>query len=183
MSSITVRPAQPERDAAAVARVYGGFVATSAATFEEVPPGADEMAARMSRILVRHPWLVAEAGTDGVVGYAYASQMRERAGYRWSAEISAYVGAAWHGRGVGAALYGELLRILRREGIVNVYAGIALPNPASVALHERIGMERICVYAGVGFKFGRWHDVAWYGMRLGELPVAPAEPIPFGELS
>ena len=78
---------------------------------------------------------------DGlVVGYAYAGEHRARAGYRWSVDISVYVDPAWHGRGIGRALYGELLPILRRQGFVNVYAGIGLPNPASVGLHESLGM-------------------------------------------
>lgn len=80
--------------------------------------------------------------------------------------------------GSGRLLYGELLPILRRQGFVNVYAGIALPNPASVALHEAIGMRLIGVYERVGFKFGAWHDVAWFGLRLIDPPGTPSEPTP-----
>ncbi|MGH2427361.1 MAG: GNAT family N-acetyltransferase, partial [Candidatus Limnocylindria bacterium] len=102
---------------------------------------------------------------------------------RWSVDISVYVADGFTGRGVGRLLYDELLPTLRRQGFVNLYAGIALPNPGSVALHERIGMRLVGVYERVGWKFGAWHDVAWYGMRIVEPALHPAEPIPLPELS
>jgi phosphinothricin acetyltransferase len=170
-----VRLADPDRDAEAVAGIYGTAVEGTTATFEEVAPHVAEMARRMRTILVRTPWLVAEA--DGmVVAYAYAGAHRERAGYRWSVDISVYVDPAHRGQGIGRTLYQHLLPRLRAQGYVNAYAGVALPNPASVALHEAIGMERIGVYERVGFKFGAWHDVAWYGMRLFEPEGPPPEP-------
>ncbi len=176
-----VRLADPARDAASVAAIYRPAVVSSLASFEEVPPDATEMAARIATTLERTPWLVAEE--EGVViGYAYAARHRERAGYRWAVNISVYVDAAFHRRGIGRRLYHELLAILRRQGFVNAYAGITLPNPASVALHEAIGMRRVGIYEGVGFKAGAWHDVAWYQLRLDETAGTPAEPIPLPEL-
>ena len=176
-----VRLAQPETDAAAVADIYRPAVESSLASFEEQPPTPAEMADRMHAILARTPWLVAEE--DGaVVGYAYAGPHQQRAGYRWSVNISVYVDFEHAGRGIGRRLYDELLSILRRQRFVNVYAGITLPNPASVALHESIGMRRIGVYEGVGFKHGAWRDVAWYHLRLADPDGAPAEPIPLPEL-
>ena len=178
---LTVRIADPDRDAVDVASIYRPAVEATAASFEEVAPDEDEMADRMRRILAGTPWLVAE--TDGrVIGYAYAAPHRERAGYRWSVDVSAYVHPDWHRRHVGRALYDALLPLLRAQRFVNVYAGIALPNPASVALHESIGMRRIGVYERVGFKFGAWHDVAWYGMRIAEPAGQPDEPIPLPDL-
>jgi L-amino acid N-acyltransferase YncA len=179
---ITIRPAEPDRDAEAVASIYRPAVEVTAASFEEVAPGAEEMARRMRLVLRRTPWLVAIADGGAVVGYAYAGAHRERAGYRWSVDVSAYVHPDWHGRRVGRALYDALLATLRRQGFVNVYAGIALPNPASVALHESIGMRRVGVYERVGFKFGAWHDVAWYGLRLSDPAGQPADPIPLPDL-
>lgn len=176
-----VRLADPAADAASVAAIYRPAVEASIASFEEIAPAAEDMAARMRAILDRTPWLVAEV--DGVVaGYAYAAGHRERAGYRWSVDISVYVDGAAHRRGIGRGLYDALLPILRRQGFVNAYAGIALPNPASVALHEAIGMRLVGVYERVGFKFGAWHDVAWYQLRLLEPAGVPAEPIPLPEL-
>ena len=168
--------ADPERDADAVASIYRPAVESSIASFEVVPPDAAEMSRRMAGILARTPWLIMEDG-KAPVGYAYAGPHRERPGYRWSVDISVYVAADLHGRGLGRRLYDELLSILRRQGFVNAYAGIALPNPASVALHEGIGMNLVGVYERVGFKFGAWHDVAWYGLRLSDFVGAPPEPI------
>jgi L-amino acid N-acyltransferase YncA len=174
---LVIRLADPPRDADAVAAIYRPAVESSIATFEEVAPDAAEMARRIGAVLPRTPWLVAEL--DGaVVGYAYASIHRERPGYRWSVDVSVYVGAGLGGRGIGRALYGELIPLLRGQGFVNAYAGIALPNPASVALHEAIGMRRIGVYERVGFKLGAWHDVAWFGMRLADPAATPPEPGP-----
>jgi len=178
-----IRIADPERDAEAVAAIYRPAVEDSIASFEDVAPTAGEMGERMGSTLRWTPWLVAGDEDDAVVGYAYAGRHRERPGYRWSVDISVYVAGDHGGRGIGRLLYGELLAILRRQGFVNAYAGIALPNPASVALHEGIGMGVIGIYERVGFKFGAWHDVAWYGMRLTDPAGAPPEPIPLPELS
>ncbi len=184
-ATLRVRLADPDRDADAVAAIYRPAVESSIASFEEVPPDAVEMARRIRETLTHTPWLVAETGAEdegSVVGYAYARLHRERAGYRWSVDVSAYVRADWHGRRVGRTLYDALLPTLLKQGFVNVYAGVALPNPASVALHESIGMRRIGVYERVGFKFGAWHDVAWFGMRIADPAGPPADPIPLPKL-
>lgn len=173
-----MRLAHPDRDAAAVAGIYRPAVEASIASFEELPPGAADMAGRMRATLALTPWLVAEDDGGTIVGYAYAGRHRERPGYRWSVDVSVYVAEGRHGQGVGRKLYDALLDILRRQGFVNVYAGIALPNAASVALHERIGMRLVATYERVGFKFGAWHDVAWYGMRLADPRDPPDEPLP-----
>ena len=179
MIEYTYRLAHPATDAEAVAAIYRPAVERGVASFEETAPPAETMAARMSLALERLPWVVvADSGTQRVVGYAYAGPHRERPGYRWSVDISVYVDPAHHGRGVGRGLYRELLAILHRQGFVNVFAGIALPNSASVALHAAIGMSLVGVYRAVGYKFGAWHDVAWYGMRLREPTDPPGEPIP-----
>lgn len=177
-----IRLADPDRDAAAVAAIYRPHVTDGLASFEEVAPDADEAARRIRTTLERTPWLVADDGVGGVIGYAYAALHRERAGYRWSADVSVYVAAGAQGRGIGRALYDALIGMLREQGFVNVYAGITLPNPASVALHEGIGMRRIGIYERVGWKFGSWHDVAWYGMRIAEPEGAPPEVRPPGIL-
>jgi len=175
--SMRIRLADPDRDAAQVAGIYRSAVEGSVASFEEVAPGADEMADRIRRTIFRTPWLVAEEDEPAaIVGYAYAALHHERAGYRWSVDVSAYVRVDRRGRGVGRALYDTLVPMLVRQGFVNAYAGIALPNQASVALHEALGMRRIGVYERVGFKLEAWHDVAWYGMRISEPALPPAEP-------
>lgn len=176
-----VRLASPQADAAAVAAIYRPAVETSLASFEERAPTQAEMAERMRATLERTPWLVAELD-DTVVGYAYAGPHHQRPGYRWSVNISVYVAPGHVRQGIGRRLYDELLALLRRQGFVNVFAGITLPNAASVALHEGIGMRRIGVYEGVGFKHGVWHDVAWYHLRLAVPHGHPPEPIPLPKL-
>lgn len=174
---LAIRLAQPQRDAAAVAEIYRPYVSHSHASFETEPPAAEEMARRIAGTLARYPWLVAEqAGT--VIGYAYASPHHERAGYRWSVNVSAYVAEGHHGRGIGGALYRALLERLAEQGFVNAYAGVCLPNPASVALHERMGFRLVGTYEGVGHKFGRWWDVSWYHRPLAPRTVEPPPPSP-----
>ena len=179
----TIRLADPDRDAVAIAAIYAPAVESTVASFEEAAPSADEMARRIRTTLARTPWLVAVDSRDEAIGYAYAGPHAERAGYRWSVNVSAYVRADWQGRGIGRSVYDELISLLRRQRFVNAYAGIALPNPASVALHEGIGMRRIGVYERVGWKAGAWLDVAWFGMRLQEPSEPPQEPIPLPELA
>jgi phosphinothricin acetyltransferase len=179
---VEIRAARPG-DAVALAEIYAPVVTESAISFEEVPPSADEMALRVARVLETHPWLVADDGGE-VVGYAYATRHRERAAYRWAVDVSAYVAAGRRGRGIGRTLYTALFEELRGLGYLRAYAGVVLPNPASEALHESVGFREIGVYREVGFKFGRWHDVRWYGLTLGRREAAaereaPAEPIPF----
>jgi phosphinothricin acetyltransferase len=167
-----IRPATA-RDAAAVAAVYAPYVLDSVASFEEVPPTSSEVAARLANGL---PWLVAEE--DGrVVGYAYAGPHHARAGYRWAVTVSVYLDAAHHGRGLGKALYGELLPLLASLGYVRAYGGITLPYVPSVRLHEAVGFTPVGVYRAVGFKHGEWHDVGWWERALQDPPPgAPPEP-------
>lgn len=175
-----IRIARPA-DARDLQAIYAPYVRDTVISFELDPPSADEMARRVAGIVPLFPWLAWEE--DGrVVGYAYASRHKDRLAYQWSVDVSAYVHRDFHRRGIGGALYRELLAIVRRQGFVNAYGGITLPNPASVALHESVGFRPLCVYRGVGFKMGRWHDVGWWELRLAELPSNPPAPRPFGEL-
>ncbi|MCU1693231.1 MAG: Phosphinothricin N-acetyltransferase [Frankiales bacterium] len=172
-SPAAVRAAVPG-DAAAIAAVYAPWVSDAVASFEAVPPDAEETARRMVA-RPRLPWLVAER--DGVVvGFAHASPHRSRAAYRWAVDTSVYLAASETGRGTGRALYGVLLPLLRDLGLVTVHAGITLPNPASVGLHEALGFTPVGVYRDVGFKAGAWHDVGWWRLALGDPPAVPEEP-------
>lgn len=162
-------------DAPAIAAIYAPYVSETPISFETVPPSADEMAGRLAKTLARFPWLVAEI-EGAVVGYAYASQHRERAAYQWAADVSAYLRKERQQRGIGRALYTALFAILRAQGYVNTYAGIALPNPASVALHEAMGMTPVGVYRHVGYKAGSWRDVGWWQGALREPPSDPSPP-------
>jgi len=175
-----IRPADPARDAAACAAIYAPHVVASAVSFEEVPPDAGQMAARIARVAATHPWLVCERGGE-IAGFAYGSPHRERAAYRWAADVSVYVGDGHRRAGVGRALYAALFERLRAQRLRVACAGITLPNDASVALHESLGFEPVGVYRGIGFKAARWRDVGWWQLRLlpdGDGDGPPPEPLP-----
>ena len=160
-----------EMDASALLAIYRPYVEASVVSFETQAPTVAEFAARISTALSGWTWLVAEH-EGRCIGYAYASMHRERAAYRWSAEVSAYVHPEHHRRGIARALYAELIRELQRMGYCHAFAGITLPNEASVAFHRSAGFEPIGVFRSVGRKFGRWHDVAWLQRKLRDVPLS-----------
>jgi phosphinothricin acetyltransferase len=148
-------------DAAACAAIYAPFVTDSWVSFEAVPPDADEMARRIADHGSSHGWLIAER--DGVVaGYAYGSAHRAREAYRTSCDVAVYVDPAFARQGTGRALYAALLPMLKTRELHAAFAGIALPNAASIALHEVFGFTAIGIYREVGWKMGDWRDVGWW---------------------
>jgi phosphinothricin acetyltransferase len=175
--TVSVRVATPD-DGAACAAIYAPWVTDTVISFEIDPPDAAAMAARIDKMLPDYPWLVAER--DGApVGYAYGARHRERAAYRWGVDVGVYLRREACGQGVGTALYRALLALLKAQGFETAYGGITLPNPASVALHERFGFTPAGVYARTGYKMGAWRDVGWWQLRLGGAGDPPAEPVPF----
>ncbi|MGN6256160.1 MAG: GNAT family N-acetyltransferase [Solirubrobacterales bacterium] len=172
MSELSIRPADPNRDAAACAEIFAPHVEGSAVSFEEQAPEAAEMAARIERYGASHAWLVAERD-GGVVGYAYATPFEQRPAYRWSTFVSVYVSADARGQGVGRALYEALFKRLRQRGFRMACARITLPNEASVGLHEHLGFEPVGVNPEIGWKQGAWRDVGWYQLELAPPPDGP----------
>jgi L-amino acid N-acyltransferase YncA len=169
----TIRLATPD-DAEQVRTTYAPYCLTPI-SFEMEPPSVEEMRGRLEKVLGQYPWLLCEEGGE-VLGYVYATQHRERAAYRWSVDTAVYVRQGRQRRGVGRALYTSLLAVLPLQGYVNAYAGVTLPNPASVGLHEAMGFQSVGVYRQVGFKCGAWHDVAWYQRPLQPRPGEPSPP-------
>ena len=152
-------------DAAAIAAIYNHYVATTTISFEEQEVAVAEMAQRIAEVGARLPWLVFEQ--DGaVLGYAYATPWRVRSAYRFSVESTVYVAPGQGGKGIGASLYGSLIGALRERGLQVMIGGIAQPNPASVALHERLGFEKVAHFRRVGRKFGQWIDVGYWELQL-----------------
>jgi L-amino acid N-acyltransferase YncA len=168
-------------DAEQIAAIYRPYVESTAISFEERPPSADEVAGRIEATLRSHPWLVLDQH-GALLGYAYASEHRARPAYRWSADVTIYVADRAHRCGVGRRLYEALLDILRRQGIHNAFAGITLPNPASIGLHEACGFACIGTYRAVGFKLGRWRDVGWWQKPIGTVDGVPPDVTPFSAL-
>jgi L-amino acid N-acyltransferase YncA len=176
----TIRLAAPA-DPATLAAIYAPAVTERATSFELQAPDAAEMARRVEKILARTPWLVCEH-EGAVVGYAYSGPHRERAAYQWSVEVSAYVRTDAQRAGVARALYTSLIATLALQGFRNAYAGIALPNAASVGFHEALGFTPIGIHHGAGYKMGAWHDVAWFERELAPRTVDPAPPVPLPAL-
>ncbi len=184
MAHVQIRHADAARDAAACAAIYAPFVSDTAVSFEETPPDAATMAHRIETISRAYPWLVAD--DDGAVaGYTYASQHRQRPGYRWACDVTVYVAESHRRRGAGRALYRVLLDLLARQGLRSACAGVTLPNPGSVGLHRALGFQLVGVYRQVGWKAGAWRDVAWWQRELlpagAEPPRAPGPPVRLGE--
>lgn len=171
-----------EHDAAALAAIYRPYVEDSRISFEDVAPDAAEMARRIKGDPTGyHPWFVAdEAGR--LLGYAASSPFRARRAYRWTVETGIYLAPDAHGRGIGRALLSKLLQLLERQGYVAAIGAVALPNDASVALHEKLGFTYAGTYRGVGHKFGEWMDVGLWQKELAPRVDEPAEPIPFALL-
>lgn len=147
--------------------VYAPFVLETAVSFEEAPPSAEEFARRVESAQSGWAWLVAERAGE-VLGYAYGTAHRARPAYRWSVEVSAYVGPSARGEGVGRALYAALFERLAERGYYRAFAGVTLPNEASEAFHRSLGFEPVGTFHAVGWKHGAWHDVAWYQRWLRE---------------
>ncbi len=163
-------------DAAPIRDIYAPFVRHTPTSFEQEVPTLAEMQQRVETTLEQYPWLVLEHN-GMIAGYAYASAHRSRWAYQWSVDVSAYVHEQYRRCGVGRALYTALFQLLIEQGYYNAYAGIALPNPASVGLHGAMGFEPIGVYRNVGYKLGAWHDVGWWHLALKMPHEEPADPL------
>ncbi|MGA2512594.1 MAG: arsinothricin resistance N-acetyltransferase ArsN1 family B [Candidatus Limnocylindrales bacterium] len=168
-----VRDAIPDRDAVACLEIYAPFVRDTSVSFEEKVPTLDEFRERIRSTGRTHPWLVLEDGGE-VVGYAYASPHRARAGYRWAADVTVYVAPSHRRAGVGRRLYTELFDRLRRQRFRVVCAGVTLPNEASVGLHRAMGFRQVGVYERIGWKAGSWRDVSWWQLEL--TPASDEQP-------
>jgi phosphinothricin acetyltransferase len=171
------------QDAGGVAAIYQPIVRDTAISFELEPPSAAEIATRIETTLKHLPWLVSVDEQGAVDGYVYASRHRERAAYQWSVDTTAYVRADRRGLGIGRRLYSELLQILLQLNYRQAFAGIALPNDASIGLHESVGFVALGIYRRVGYKLGAWHDVGWWQAELSSSDTAPGALIPFAEWS
>lgn len=173
-----IRPAEV-RDSVAIAAIYRPYVERTHFMFEEVPPDAGEVALRMANPL--HPWLVVEE-EGRLLGYASTAPMRNRAGYRWSVETGIYLAFDAQGRGLGRRLLGAHLNLLEQQGFVTAIAGIALPNEASIALHEKAGFVRAGIERAIGFKLGKWVDVGRWQRDLAPRADMPNEPLPYAAI-
>lgn len=159
-----LRQVTPE-DARAIREIYNHYILNSVITFEETPVDTGEMRRRIATVIPDMPWLVYEADQK-VAGYAYAVPWKGRSAYRHSAEITVYLNPSQFKKGLGTLLYTELIARLRHKGFHALMGGIALPNAASIALHEKLGFQKVAHFKEVGYKFNRWIDVAYWQLLL-----------------
>lgn len=167
-----IRPARVD-DFPAIANITNHYITTSAVHFAYEPVTAEELHAMWERNQAHHPWFVAEDAS--VVGFAKAGVWRDRAAYAWTAEVGLYVDAGVHGRGIGTALYEQLLGDLRMRGFRSAVAGITLPNHQSIGLHRKFGFDHVGTFADAGWKLGEWHPVDWWQKRFA---IGPDKPLP-----
>ncbi|MEH2310103.1 MAG: arsinothricin resistance N-acetyltransferase ArsN1 family B [Nostoc sp.] len=170
----TIRLAN-ESDALKMLAIYAPVVRETSISFEIEPPSETEFQGRIKNYQQQMPWLVCQINGE-LLGYAYATPYRTRAAYQWSVESSVYVNVEHRRKGVAKALYSSLFQLLQLQGFYNVFAAIALPNPASVAVHEAVGFSPVGVFCRVGYKFSEWHDVGWWQLSLQQEQPLPLNP-------
>ena len=175
-----IRLASPD-DRFEIADIYAPVVTQTHISFEIVPPSPDEMAKRIAAAMEKHVCLVAEEN-GRIDAYAYGSKYRDKPAYAWSTETTIYVRDGTRGKGIGRTIYTTLLRILAAQNYRRAFAGIALPNSGSVALHEAVGFTHIGTNPEAGYKFDRWHDLGWWSMQLNDEPGPPPTPRPLAQL-
>lgn len=168
-------------DAEQIQAIYAPFCTDSCITFETEAPSVAAMEQRIGMIMRQYPWLVYQQNNQ-LLGYAYASTHNERAAYQWSVNVSVYIHPQAQHRGIGKGLYTSLFGILCLQGYYNAYAGITLPNPASMGLHTSMGFQPVGTYRNVGYKCGDWRDVVWLELSLQSLKNNPHPPLSVKEL-
>lgn len=178
--SHTIRVATPQ-DAEQIQAIYGPIVQNTAVSFETEIPEIERIADQISKTVKTLPWFVLEQD-EGIIGYAHATRLRERAAYRWSVEVSVYVRPTARSSGIGRKLGTAVLDALSEQGYVNAFGIVALPNPGSVRLMEALGFFPVGVLRKAGYKLGAWHDVGWWQRTLAGHDPDPSEPKPFSEI-
>ena len=154
-----------KNDSNNILKIYESYIKDTAISFEIKVPDLSEFSNRIEKIIKKYPFLVYEI--DGkIVGYAYASQYRERAAYNYNVETSIYTLLEYHGKGIAYELYDKLIKILYELGYINIYACYTLPNIKSKKFHKKFGFKEISVYKKTGYKFGQWHDVIWLHKKI-----------------
>ena len=169
-------------DAQQIIGIYSPNILNAAISFETEVPAIEEMQNRITIILQKYPWIVCKV-EGKIAGYVYASKHRDREAYQWSCECTVYMHNDFKGKGIGKELYQLLFKILKLQGYRNVYAGITLPNEASIILHEKCGFKHFATYENTGYKFGKWHSVGWWKLQINDYDLQPPPPLKISELN
>jgi L-amino acid N-acyltransferase YncA len=160
-----IRDAQ-DNDFSAISDIYNHYIRHTVITFEESEIDQNEIAVRVEKVRSAGLWWLVLEDDRKIIGYAYAAKWHERSAYRNTVEISVYLHHECVGKGFGTKLYDELFSRLRKKKLHVAIGGIALPNPSSIKLHEKFGMEKVAHYKEVGYKFGEWVDVGYWQVQL-----------------
>ncbi|WP_234573370.1 GNAT family N-acetyltransferase [Rhodohalobacter sp. 614A] len=154
-------------DAEQICAIYNNYITRTQVTFEEEPLAVGDIISRINSVTQNYPWLVYEED-ETVLGYTYANQWKERSAYRNTVETGIYLDSDLLGKGIGSELKAVMIDELKARGFHSVISGIALPNPASIAMCEKFGFKKIAHFKEVGYKFGEWIDVAYWQLILDE---------------
>lgn len=169
-------------DAEDFIEIYSPNILSTAISFETEIPTIENFKKRIEKCLQKFPWIVCSIDNK-IAGYVYASSHRDREAYQWSCECSVYVHENFQGKKIGKELYHLLFKILKHQGFRNVYAGITLPNDASVQLHEKCGFENFATYENVGYKFGKWHSVGWWKLQIKDYDLQLPPPLKISQIN
>lgn len=156
-----------ENDAAEILKIYAKYIKDTVITFEYEVPTIDEFKDRIRKIYKDYPYLVCTLD-EKIIGYAYSYRHKERAAYQWNVEFSVYIDNEYLRHGLGKVFYTALIEISKLQNIQNIYAGVTSNNVNSEKLHEYFGFKKLGVYHKTGYKFGKWHDVAWFEKSINE---------------
>lgn len=170
-----------KEDTSEILDIYSPYILNTTISFETKVPTIDQFQKRIEDCLKAYPWIVCVVD-ERIAGYAYASKHREREAYQWTCECSVYIHNSFKGREIAKELYQLLFQILKLQQFRNVYAGITLPNDASIKLHEKCGFTKFAHYENIGFKFGNWHSVGWWKLQINEYDLQPPPPLKLSEL-
>jgi len=171
-----------KNDAAEILEIYSPYILNTTISFETELPTVEQFQKRIEDCLQKYPWIVCVI-EGRIAGYVYASKHREREAYQWTCECSVYIHDDFKGREMGKKLYELLFQILKLQQFRNVYAGITLPNDASIKLHEKCGFMKFAHYENIGFKFGNWHSVGWWKLQINEYDLPPPPPLKLSQLN
>ena len=182
MQDTYLRLATPD-DAEAVLAIYEPYVLNTVVTFEITPPTVEQYRQRMETILARYPFLVACDASGRILGYCYANTFKPRRAYDWTVETTIYLHPDAKGRGISGRLYGWLEELLVEQGITNMCACIAQPNPGSTRFHDKLGFREVARFTQCGFKLGTWLDMIWMEKSIAPHVEAPAPIIAFPDIA
>ena len=180
MNNIKIEKVTVE-DAKELLEIYAPYIMKTAFTFEYDVPSVEEFEGRIRKITSKYPYI--KAVKDGkILGYAYLSAFKERAAYQFCAETSMYIHEDCRHSGLGTYLYSALEDIARKQGLLNLNACIAYPNPPSEAFNKKMGYKKVAHFTKCGYKFGKWYDMIWMEKFIGEHTESPADFIPFDKI-